>query len=105
MDIGEVRSSILLSSTMTDAGYVYILKSLSTLKYYVGSTNDLKKRFNDHKSGYVKSTRNLRPLELVFFKKFDTLKQARQVEYKLKKFKSKEILQRIIRDEKIRLVL
>lgn len=50
--------------------YVYILKSLKDLKLYIGRTNDLKRRFNEHKNGKVISTTNRRPLELIFHEAF-----------------------------------
>jgi putative endonuclease len=84
-------------------GIVYILKSLSTGKYYVGSTIDLDKRLHKHHAGYVKATRLLRPLELVFHQSFHNARQARQIEYKLKKFKSKTVIDRVVQDGYIRL--
>ncbi|MBI2251977.1 MAG: GIY-YIG nuclease family protein [Armatimonadetes bacterium] len=53
---------------------VYILKSISSGKYYIGSTADLNRRLNEHQEGRVISTRNLRPLELVFYQKFNNEK-------------------------------
>lgn len=38
--------------------YVYLLKSLKSGRWYIGCTNDLRKRFKEHqenKSGYTKS--------------------------------------------------
>ena len=47
--------------------YVYILLSEKDGKFYTGSTNDLKRRIKEHKSGQVKSTRNRLPLELIYY--------------------------------------
>jgi predicted GIY-YIG superfamily endonuclease len=84
MYIGEVRGSTPLISTKLQSktvkkqqhtkGYVYILKSIPNSGYYIGSTIDIQKRFNEHNNGYVKSTRNLRPLELKYFKMYDDIK-------------------------------
>jgi putative endonuclease len=44
--------------------YVYILSSKNDGKLYVGSTNDLKRRLEEHRQGRSESTRLRRPLEL-----------------------------------------
>jgi putative endonuclease len=44
--------------------YVYILRSTVDNKFYVGSTNDLKRRLREHNDGSCESTRHRRPLEL-----------------------------------------
>ena len=43
--------------------YVYFLK-LKNGDIYVGSTNDLRRRFASHEGGQVTSTKNYRPLSL-----------------------------------------
>jgi putative endonuclease len=47
--------------------YVYIVKSLKDGKFYTGYTTDLKERVEQHKKGQVTSTKNRRPLKLVYF--------------------------------------
>ena len=44
--------------------YVYVLSSKSDGKLYVGSTNDLKRRLEEHRQGRCESTRLRGPLEL-----------------------------------------
>jgi putative endonuclease len=44
--------------------YVYILLSTIDNKLYIGSTNDLQRRFLQHNNGEVESTKNPKPLEL-----------------------------------------
>jgi len=44
--------------------YMYILKDKNG-ELYIGSTNDLKKRFSEHNAGKVTSTKYKRPLKLV----------------------------------------
>ena len=86
-------------------GFLYILQSELNSRYYIGSTTELTKRMHEHSKGYVKATRNIRPLKLRFFKKFDTIREARRIEYKLKKMKSKIILERIINEQELKLTL
>ena len=47
--------------------YVYVLRSLKDGKNYTGYTKNLKLRFEQHNKGYVKSTKNRRPLELIYY--------------------------------------
>ena len=47
--------------------YVYVLKSERDGDMYVGYTIDLRERFKLHNSGKVKSTRDRRPLHLVYY--------------------------------------
>lgn len=46
---------------------VYILKSIEDNQFYVGYTNNLKKRLKEHREGKVLSTMSRRPLELVYY--------------------------------------
>lgn len=47
--------------------YTYVLKSTRDGKYYIGSTANLEQRLKAHNSGYVNSTKDRRPLELVYY--------------------------------------
>ena len=88
---------------LIESGYVYILQSERNRIYYIGSTKDIRKRFEQHQMGKVKYTRNLKPLVLKFFQKYDSLKKARQIEYRLKKLKRKDIIEKIIEEKLIKI--
>lgn len=47
--------------------YTYVLLSSLDNKFYIGWTDDLKERYNAHNKGEVESTRNRRPLMLVYY--------------------------------------
>jgi len=47
--------------------YVYVLKSEMDNLYYVGYSSDLKNRLEQHNNGLVPSTKNRRPLQLVYY--------------------------------------
>ena len=47
--------------------YVYILQSLKDNKFYTGYTENLKLRFEEHQKGRVESTKDRRPLRLIYF--------------------------------------
>lgn len=47
--------------------YVYILRSLKDGKNYTGYTKNLKLRFEQHQSGQVESTKDRKPLILIYY--------------------------------------
>ncbi|MBU2529689.1 MAG: GIY-YIG nuclease family protein [Elusimicrobia bacterium] len=47
--------------------YTYVLKSLKDGKLYTGCSNDLKKRFNEHKKGEVEATKDRCPFEIIYY--------------------------------------
>ena len=47
--------------------YTYVLKSLADGKLYTGYSKNVKLRFEQHCSGLVESTKNRRPLVLIYF--------------------------------------
>jgi len=71
-------------------------------RYYVGSTNNINRRIEEHKNGFVKATRNVLPVKLVFFQKCNNLTEARKLEYALKQKKSRVIIEKVINDGYIR---
>lgn len=82
------------------AGYIYILQTKGN-HYYIGSTNDLNRRLLEHKSGKTKSLKRLLPIKLVFSQKFGDVNLARKIENKLKRFKSRKIIEKIIKEGRI----
>lgn len=63
--------------------YVYLLK-LSNNDFYVGSTQDVKARFEKHQLGEVPHTSKFRPIELVWYSLFKSKKRALTFEKYLK---------------------
>jgi putative endonuclease len=47
--------------------YTYVLKSSIDSNLYIGWTDDLKSRIAKHNNGLVESTKNRRPLNLVYY--------------------------------------
>ena len=47
--------------------YTYVLHSKKDQKLYYGYTHDLAQRFEQHKMGKVDSTKDRRPLELIYY--------------------------------------
>ena len=46
--------------------YTYVLQSEVDQQFYVGYSKDLKLRFERHNNGYIESTKNRRPLKLIY---------------------------------------
>ena len=63
--------------------YVYVLHC-NDEKLYTGYTPDLKKRLERHKRGFVKSTKNRRPLKLIHYEAFLEKRDAEKREKYLK---------------------
>jgi len=77
--------------------YVYVLKSQKDDSLYIGFAPDLKARFLKHNQGLVRSTKNLRPLSLVYYEAYKSKKDAMLREKQLKRFaKSYSMLKRRI---------
>jgi len=64
--------------------YVYILKSLKDNNIYTGFSSNLKRRFSQHISGKVKSTKNRIPLKLIYYEAYLDEIDARNRERYLK---------------------
>ncbi len=85
-------------------GYVYILKSLKNNRYYIGSTTNIDNRLKMHNNGRVQSTKNNRPYKIELLQKYKTIKEAKQIEYRIKKLKRKDYIHRMITDGYIKMV-
>jgi len=75
--------------------YVYFLKSRKTKNWiYIGSTNNLKRRFKEHQSGKSLSAKPFLPIILVAYIAVLTEKQARNLEKYFKTGSGKAILKK-----------
>ena len=64
--------------------FIYILKSLKDKELYIGSTNDLKRRIEEHNSGKVPSTKPRMPFKLIYYEAYLSEKDAKHREHNLK---------------------
>ena len=70
------------------SGVVYILQSTSG-RYYIGSTENFKRRLERHNAGMVYSTKRLGiPLIPIVTRHFPSMKEARKIEVMLKRWKN-----------------
>lgn len=56
-----------MEDLINDFYLVYVLQSLKDGKKYTGYTKNLPSRFETHKNGNVTSTKDRRPLKLIYF--------------------------------------
>ena len=75
--------------------FVYAIKSLIDNRIYVGFTNNLERRLNEHNQGRSKSTKGFIPWILIFKKEVENRINARNLEKYYKSGCGKEILKRI----------
>jgi len=68
--------------------YVYVQKSKKDGKIYIGVTSNLRRRFWEHNTGQVESTRYRRPFVLIYYEAYRSLEDAKERERKLKQFKN-----------------
>ena len=82
--------------------FVYVLLSQKDGNRYIGSTDNLERRLNQHFTGQVFSTKNRRPLRLFAVQKCNSLVEARLLEKKYKS--SRGSYDSAIRDKKMILI-
>jgi len=83
-------------------GYVYILKSENDI-FYVGSTNNLERRIKQHLGGHTQTTQNRKIYKLVFSQEFPTLLEARRIERRIKNWKRKDYIEKIVSEGYIKM--
>jgi putative endonuclease len=70
--------------------YVYILKSLTNGRFYIGQTNNIERRLRDHNSGQSRYTSLTKPFILLHTEEFSTRAEAVRRERNLKSGKGRE---------------
>jgi len=74
---------------MNEFYYTYVLYSQKDEKFYTGYTSNLKRRFEEHNQGRVESTKNRRPLLLIYYEACLNQQDATHREKYLKSFHGK----------------
>lgn len=77
--------------------YVYILLSLKDNKFYTGYSKNLKVRFDEHCSGRVDSTKDRRPLKLIYYEACLSEKDAIKREKYLKSYHGKKFIRKRVK--------
>jgi len=81
--------------------YVYILKNELSDRYYIGSTNNLKRRIREHLKGKTRTTKVLKTTKLVYSEEYSKESEARLREKKLKSYKSKKYIKWLIESKNL----
>ena len=76
--------------------YIYVLRSRTTDRLYVGHTSDLSHRLGQHNHGITKSTKNRGPWDLVHREAYDTRSEATRRERFLKSGQGREELKKLL---------
>ncbi len=77
--------------------YVYILYSTKLRKKYIGYTEDLRNRVEQHNSGKVTFTAKGRPWQLIYYQAFVSKLDAQEEERFLKSGKGRERLKILLK--------
>ncbi len=77
--------------------YVYTISSEVKNYIYVGLTNNIERRLDEHNLGYNKTTKPYKPFKLILLEKYETRLEARAREKYLKSGIGKEFLKKLIR--------
>jgi len=79
--------------------YVYILKSINRdNQLYVGYTENVEVRFDQHNKGLVQSTRPYLPWELIFYEAYKSQKDTKRREKYFKTTKGRRALKLMLID-------
>ncbi len=76
--------------------FIYILYSQKIDKYYVGCTENLEKRLEEHNAGLSNFTSKGTPWVRVYFEQLNSLSEARKREIEIKKKKSRKYIEFLI---------
>jgi putative endonuclease len=77
--------------------FVYLLKSKKDGSYYIGHTEDIKRRIVEHNQGKTKSIKHKIPYKLIYCEIYcnKTVAIKRELELKNNSFKKKELIKKI----------
>ncbi|HPW34420.1 MAG TPA: GIY-YIG nuclease family protein [Candidatus Paceibacterota bacterium] len=78
--------------------FVYVLKSKKDRNLYIGYSSNLKKRLKSHMNGLVLSTKNRRPLQLIYCEIYIDIKDAKGREIFLKSGSGHKYLKKQLRN-------
>jgi putative endonuclease len=76
--------------------FVYILKSLKVLRYYIGSSENVARRLSAHNSGKVKSTKAYKSWEIVYLERFKIKSDALKREKQIKSYRSGNAFKKLL---------
>ncbi len=79
---------------MDNKYYTYIIESKINGRWYIGHTNNLQRRLEEHNSDENKSTKAKGPWKIIFLREFNSNLDANKFELKLKKLRNKNFIRK-----------
>ena len=76
---------------------MYIIQSIKSDRYYIGSTINVEKRLREHNYGKVRSTRKRGPWIIKLTERLPSKQEAIKREMQIKRYKGGEAFKRLIR--------
>lgn len=77
--------------------YIYILHSQQLNTYYVGSTKDVSSRLERHLQNHRGFTSRAKDWKLMYHEVFDTRSEALNREHQIKSWKSRKLIEKLIK--------
>ena len=77
---------------------MYILHNKAKNFIYIGYSENIKQRIEEHNAGYSKSTKSYLPLELIHYEAYKNMKDAKRREMYLKTNKGRTTLMTMLQD-------
>lgn len=81
---------------MSNMYYVYVLRSERDEKLYIGSTNNVVRRLEEHNCGKLLVTRHRKPFKIIYTETFQTRAEAMRREKYFKSLKGGNGFKKII---------
>ena len=78
--------------------YVYVLQSIKSKGLYIGYTNNLKRRLQEHNRGLNFSTKPYRPWQIIHFEAYRDEEDANRREKYLKTNQGSRLLKRMLKE-------
>lgn len=78
--------------------YVYILQSIRYYNLYIGSSQDLKRRLEEHNQGKVFSTKPYKPWKVIHYEAYLNKRDALRREKYLKTSQGARLLKRMLKE-------
>ena len=99
VSLAELKAPIYLGLSCFMSYFVYILKSKSAEKYYTGISANPEMRLSYHDTFEKGFTSRFRPWEIAFTKEYPSKEIAHKIELKIKNWKSKKMIEKILTGE------
>lgn len=82
----------------------YILRCKDN-RYYIGSTVNIGQRFKEHQQGKCRFTKSRLPVEVIYTEEHQTYSEARKREYQIKGYKSRSMVEKLIKSSSIGVIV